>query len=316
MKAVLATLVTASLFTACTDPNDDEKFVDQQGKVKTTKVDTPIISAGGATQTSVNITVCGGAVTGAPAGFSLQWMPAASYDPALGWPSDSDTAAANGQLCKASFSGNANLSRYNLAPGECVTVNVGEFLFDNGASVSGAGFGGEGCDAALSCGTEYVFRAFAHATSTLYRSDFTSNLSASTLACGNSGGCTLTQGYWKTHNPLEPVDSPLHVEWPLAEISLGGVSYDIPQCLSIFNEPARGNGLIALAHQLMAAKLNTANSADASEITATIDFADALIGLLVVPPVGTGYLPPSITSALTSTLASYNEGAIGPGHCE
>jgi len=42
--------------------------------------------------------------------------------------------------------------------------------------------------------------------------------------------------------------------------------------------------------------------------------ADALIGSLVVPPVG-GSLPSSTTSALTEALAEYNEGVTGPGHC-
>ena len=81
------------------------------------KMSTPLLHVGTSTQASINIEVCGGA-TGAPAGFSLQWMTAAAY-------------AANGNqwylsedvnLCKASFSGNANLARYTLAPGECVTV--------------------------------------------------------------------------------------------------------------------------------------------------------------------------------------------------
>jgi hypothetical protein len=71
-------------------------------------------------------------------------------------------------LCKASFSGNANLSRYNLPAGGCVPVNLGEFLFDEGASTN--------CARALVCGTDYVFRAFGHATNALNRSDFTANL--------------------------------------------------------------------------------------------------------------------------------------------
>jgi hypothetical protein len=88
------------------------------------------------------------------------------------------------RLCKASFSGDANLSRYNLAAGESVTVNVGEFLFDNGASTN--------CGDALTCGTDYVFRAFAHANSTLMRSEFTANITCSTLPRGSDEeGCTI-----------------------------------------------------------------------------------------------------------------------------
>jgi hypothetical protein len=278
------------------------------------KMSTPTITCAASTQVSIDLQVCAGA-TGAPAGFSIQWITAAQYaagpDGILGtlddntWPLSDSTS-----LCKASFSGNANLSRYNLAAFECVSVNVGDFLFDEGASTN--------CPDALVCGTDYVFRSFAHATNTLNRSDFTANRTCSTLACGHEEGCTLTQGYWKTHTPLvcdlDPT-SPLCIAWPVASLDLGTVTYDVAQLVSILNTPAAGNGLIALAHQLIAAKLNIANGADGSAVAADIAAADALIGGLVVPPVGGGSLPSSATSALTTALANYNEGATGPGHC-
>jgi hypothetical protein len=209
------------------------------------------------------------------------------------------------RLCKASFSGNASLSRYNLSAGQCVTVDVGEFLFDNGASTN--------CAGALVCGTAYVFHVFGHATSTLNRSDFTANLTCSTLACFDVQGCTLTQGYWKTHGPI-PTGTNSN-EWPVTTLDLGSVTYTDLQLQSIFDTPAGGNGLIALAHQLIAAKLNIANGADGMAAAAAIAAADALIGGLVVPPVGSGFLSPATTSSLITTLTNYNEGAIGPGHC-
>jgi hypothetical protein len=61
--------------------------------------------------------------------------------------------------------------------------------------------------------------------------------------------------------------------------------------------------------------LNIANGADDSNVAGAIVAADALIGSKVVPPVGTGSLANSLTSSLISTLTSFNEGAIGPGHC-
>jgi hypothetical protein len=266
-------------------------------------ISTPTINCNGATQTSINILVTAGA-TGLPAGFTLQWIKA-------------DDLAANGGVwpdgvCGGSFSGNANLSRYNLAAGESVSVNVGEFLFDNGASTT--------CPGPLECDTTYVFRAFGHATNSLNRSDFTPDLTCSTLPCfHNEGGCTFTQGYWKTHGPV-PVGNNEYV-WPdsvkSGGMTLGTVNYTASQLLSIFNQPAGGNGLIALAHQLIAAKLNIANGAST---TAAVDNAiinaDALIGNKVIPPVGTGSLPPSSTAALITTLTDYNEGATGPGHCQ
>jgi len=261
-----------------------------------TTLSTPTLSCSGATQASIDLMVCAGA-TGAPAGFTIQWV-------------TSDALAANGGTwpstgtCDASFSGNANNSRYNLAPNQCVNVNVGDFLFDNGASTS--------CPEALLCGTEYAFRTFAHANSNFNRSAFSSPHFCSTLPCGGEG-CTFTQGFWKTHGPIPTGNN--SNEWPVTSLTLGTVSYTDLELLAIFNKPAAGNGLLTLAHQLIAAKLNIASGADGTAIAGAIAAADSLIGGFVVPPVGSGFVSPAATSALTTTLMNYNEGATGPGHC-
>jgi len=67
---------------------------------------------------------------------------------------------------------------------------------------------------------------------------------------------------------------------------------------------------------LIAAKLNIANGADSTDIAQAISDADTLIGSLVVPPVGGGFLAPGATSTLVQALAAYNEGVTGPGHCQ
>lgn len=266
----------------------------------------PTITCGEATQASINIVVTAGA-SGAPAGFSVQWMTAADFAANNNtWYASEDT-----RLCKASFSGNANLSRYNLLANESATVNIGEFQFDNGASTT--------CPDALPCGTAYVFRAFAHANSSFQRSAFTPDLACSTLACTSASGCTYTQGYWKTHGPL-PTGNNAYV-WPQSVkdngLTLGSVTYTADQLLTILTTPSRGgNGLVAMAHQLIAAKLNIANGSDATAIAASLTAADELIGTLVIPPVGSGALKSSATSDLTTSLANYNEGKTGPGHCE
>lgn len=265
-------------------------------KLKKT-LDTPIIDCGTSTQASINIVVTAGA-SGAPAGFTLQWETMATYKANLdangnGWPSD------DGFLCSGSFSGNANLSRYNLDPFESVTVNIGELLIDNGASTN--------CPDALLCGTAYVFRAFAHANSIFNRSAFTPPLTCQTQPCNSSGGCTYSQGYWKTHVSMWPANA--------TPMFLGSVKYTSAMLQQIFNTPAAGNGLIALAHQLIAAKLNIANGANNVAISSTVATAELLIGGLVVPPVGSGYLSPSSTSVLITTLTNFNEGATGFGYC-
>ncbi len=122
---------------------------------------------------------------------------------------------------------------------------------------------------------------------------------------GCSAGCTQGQGYWK-NTPQA---------WPVGQVMLGTVSYSAAELLTIFKQPVAGNGLIQLAHQLIAAKLNIASGASGAAVAATVAAADALIGALVVPPVGAGSLQTSQTSALNDTLDAYNKGLIGPGAC-
>jgi hypothetical protein len=126
-------------------------------------------------------------------------------------------------------------------------------------------------------------------------------------------GCTFTQGYWKTHGPAAKGNN-TNV-WPVSSLTLGTVTYTASQLQSILDAPVKGNGLISLAHQLIAAKLNIANGASGSSIASTITAADALIGSLVVPPVGGGSLDPAVTAALTDALDAFNSGLTGPGHC-
>jgi hypothetical protein len=92
---------------------------------------------------------------------------------------------------------------------------------------------------------------------------------------------------------------------------LGTNLYTQSQLLAIFNTPAQGNGLIFLAHQLIATKLNQCNGSDISPVVADMAAADALIGGLLIPPVGGGYLAPNSASTLTGTLDDYNNGFLG-----
>jgi hypothetical protein len=120
------------------------------------------------------------------------------------------------------------------------------------------------------------------------------------------GGCVFGFGYWKNHPQA----------WPVTELQLGNVTYTQEQLLDIMHEPVRGNGLISLAHHLITAKLNVANGSDPSCIQQTIADADALIGDLVVPPVGDGYLPPRDVNALKDILEEYNEGQLCAPSCD
>lgn len=120
-----------------------------------------------------------------------------------------------------------------------------------------------------------------------------------------AAGCVLGHGYWTNHPG----------QWPVTQLQLGNVTYNQQQLLSILHTVVRTNGLVSVAHQEIAAKLNIASGADASCVVETLANLDALIGDLVVPPVGTGYLMPSVTSSYVNTLTQYNEGLLCSPYC-
>lgn len=133
------------------------------------------------------------------------------------------------------------------------------------------------------------------------------------------GGCSYTQGFWKNHGPNPRGNN--SNEFPVTSLTLGANSYTDVQLESILRTEVGGNGLISLAHQLIAAKLNVANGASATTIQTAITQADALISTLgasKIPPIGTASLDPSAVSSLVNTLTQYNEGKLagGPSHCE
>lgn len=256
----------------------------------------PGLSVVVATQTTIDVQLCAGN-TGAPAGFSLQWMTAAAHG-VSGW-NDADP-----DYCSAGFSGSPPLSTFSLDPGECTTLTIGNL----DPALVGLSFA-EGCNDPLTCDTIYVFRAFAHASSEYKKSPFTADVVGTTMSCNE--GCTCSHGYWKTHD-----GAPNPNVWPVSSLTLGKTAYSQGKLSSILDQPPKGNGLVSLAHQLIAAKLNIASGASAAAISSTVASADALIGSLLVPPAGNGSLAPADTGTLTSALASYNEGTTGPGHCE
>jgi hypothetical protein len=230
-----------------------------------------------ASNIAINVTA---GQTGAPAGFSIQWMTLADYVALRHqWPVTMEVPNAQASsFCKANFSGivpSSGCVPYNLQPGQSVTVTIGDdSLYDNCAVSSPC------AGAPLLCNTAYVIRASAlDATGQLRVSE---TITCATIACVGGDSCTYTQGYWRNHP-----DS-----WPVTSLTLGTVTYQAAELMAILDDPARGNGLVILAHQLIAAKLNIANGADPSAVQQAITDADNMVGALVVPPVGNGYLQP------------------------
>jgi len=233
--------------------------------------------------------------SGAPAGFTLWWMKRSDFDANGGWYLSSNPAQFeayfHGEPTLNVFPGEA--ASFLLGSNESITVECGDLFDETGVTHYSDG---------LEEGTEYVYGAYANEGLGWEQSAFSANLFATTT----QGACT--QGFWGTHGPAPCVTGNNSNLWPANSLTLGNVVYTDLEICSILQQPAQGNGLISLAHQLIAAKFNILIGADASCITTTIAAADALIGNLVVPPVGTDFLAPGTTSAIAQTLDDYNNG--------
>jgi hypothetical protein len=288
--------------------------------------DAPVVSCEGSTISSITLKVCGGALTGAPAGVTIQWKTATDFA-ATGWSDDG--------LCKLSLSGQPSLqhpdqSRWELLPGECETIKLGDIMFDE------TGVSGSGCGVSLlECGTDYVIRAFAHAGRGFGRSDWTADFTCSTLPCPATR-CTYSWGYWQTHGgpagcSTATVNAP-DPNWPASVLSggmnLGSLHYTAAQLCTILNTPAAGKGLIALAHQLIGAYLNLANAATScGSLSAAITSANSAIGNvdLVALAAANCAGPPStrppicggggVPEPANTDLTAYNEGGLCSPNC-
>ncbi|MEW5796974.1 MAG: SdrD B-like domain-containing protein [Candidatus Zixiibacteriota bacterium] len=137
-------------------------------------------------------------------------------------------------------------------------------------------------------------------------------------------GCSLTIGYWKNHAGFGPQPDYLSQFLPIWLGTAGGarsiyvntvqIAYDI-LTMQVYGTPT--NGITKLYAQLLAAKLNIANGADGSAIAGTIAAADAFLA-------NRYYLNWNSLSktqkknvlAWLTMLDNYNNGIIGPGHCD
>jgi len=143
-----------------------------------------------------------------------------------------------------------------------------------------------------------------------------------TTACVH--GCTLTQGYWKTHSVHGPARFPNDTWYLLPQVNNQSLGPETPFFLSgqtwyqVFLTNPAGNPYYVLAHQYMAAVLNKLAGADSTAADACLAFAVTFFNKYT----------PAQANALRSTnadrkqalncavtLDKYNNGIIGPGHC-
>lgn len=135
-----------------------------------------------------------------------------------------------------------------------------------------------------------------------------------------TGGCTSTQGYWQTHNESFRGGAPADDTWeelgPDAEqtefFDSGETYFDVIWA------PVKGNKAMSLAHQYIAAELNLLAGAsmpsdvqDAFDAATDYFTANAINDEFPVVKGDGGDL-----SDWHETLTAYNEGDLGPGHCD
>ena len=270
------------------------------------ELDAPNVLEGVKATTVIHLNVTAG-LSGAPNGFTIEWMPRAIFDQIGGWPQDPNDP----RLHSATYLGSPSLNivegttSFLLGPGQTAKVEIGDIFDETGVLATNV--------AEMAVGTEYAVRVRANGdggttgggTSVVYGetshmispSPYSGTYYARTKSNDGLQECVHSQGYWKTHPE----------NWPVNNLRLGSIIYTKTQLLAIWNTPAAGNGLISLAHQLMAAKLNLLAGAHVpANIVNTVNAADALISGRIVPPIGTGFISPSQTSSLTDMLESFN----------
>jgi hypothetical protein len=135
-------------------------------------------------------------------------------------------------------------------------------------------------------------------------------------------GCTLTQGYWKTHSTCKTNGNGPKRDhtWDLIE---GGQAEETiffesgkNYCEVFATNPGKGGKYYILAHQYIAAELNLYNDADPSDIASVFDEATKFLH---------DYTPEMVKDdkdlqqkcvKLGGVLDDFNNGRIGPGHCD
>ena len=124
-------------------------------------------------------------------------------------------------------------------------------------------------------------------------------------------GCTLTQGYWKTHSKYGP--APYDDTW--AKIGEDTLFFNSGKSwMTLFKTPPKGgDAYLQLAHQYMAARLNVeAGASVPPDIAVAMAGAEAMFN-----SVGSSFNKTQTTQAreYAGALGSYNEGAFGVEHC-
>jgi hypothetical protein len=170
------------------------------------------------------------------------------------------------------------------------------------------------------CTTAGAFFNIATVTGT-YNSIALTDSDTAWLVCsgGSTGGCSYTQGYWKTHTIYDGTKKRNNT-WDKCGgentmfFKTGQSWYEV-----LMTNPSSENEFYILAHQYIAAYLNKLSGADTSAIDEQLAHAAELLGKydgsqMKMSDISGGVSKDFISTA--STLDQYNNGYIGPGHCK
>jgi hypothetical protein len=165
----------------------------------------------------------------------------------------------------------------------------------------------DNCGATTVC-TPPSGSTFAIGTTTVLctASDASGNSSSCTfkVTVGVGNKCPLSQGYWKNHPEL----------WAANSLTLGSVTYNKTQLLSIMNNSTISDASIILAKQLIAALFNQANGSTPVPICGVIAHANSLLGSAALPcNINTKSTLGKALLADATTLEGYNLGKLTPG---
>lgn len=124
-------------------------------------------------------------------------------------------------------------------------------------------------------------------------------------SCGTAANeCPNSQGFWRTHSDA----------WPVDELTIGGMPYSKDQLMAVLWAPVRGNAVLILAKQYIAALLNIANGSSPAPIAAELAAADALLSgvNITTASVRTNTATGQSMTSVAGTLDTYNNRYLTP----
>jgi hypothetical protein len=136
------------------------------------------------------------------------------------------------------------------------------------------------------------------------------------VECNEGRVCTLTPGYWQTHSELGP--APYDATWAQLPNGASTAFFGSGQTyLAVLRAAPRGNAYYILGQAYIAAALNRLAGTDFTAAQSAFDTATALFQTTTpaqAAALGTSARATWINAA--ATLDAYNNGRLGPLHCD